>query len=180
MGVVNVRTAFNELWTEAEALRKEKEGAGYGYNWWFQAKLGQLVREHGMRVAMEGECEYDAPHFVPKRHKVPRPSPPPAAKCDGEQLVKAATVVKTWTATHKPDTYWYEKGWCARCMSEAKAAGTVKHGDPKMPNGRTVPKPIWMCKCCKRYLCKECNARWDHARNQPPLSEVECSPCTEV
>ena len=168
--------AAAEAQSERRGCQRGRREGGYGYNWWFQCKLGQLVREHGMRVCMRDEHEWDAPHFVPKRQKVMRTSPIlPKAKCDGDQLVRAETVPKTWNSSNHPATYWFRKGDCALCKSIASAAGTVTHTKTLMPDGKkTVPRPSTMCKKCHRYLCEACNAKWDHEHNQPPQ---QASPC---
>ena len=65
----------------------------------------------------------------------------------------------------------------AMCMSVAKAAGTITHEKYLMPSGKSVPSTSKMCKECKRFLCDECDALWDHEHNRAPLV---ASPCEGV
>ena len=78
-GVLNVRIAFNHLWPAAVSGELQKEKEYFGYDKWFQARLGEaLVKKYTMQAKellgspRKRLRDGDAPHWMPKK-----PGPPP-------------------------------------------------------------------------------------------------------
>ena len=63
----NVCVAFEALSPEAKALRKEWDNKT-GFNWWFQDRLGLVVRARA-REEWDADDEWDTPPFMPSRKK---------------------------------------------------------------------------------------------------------------
>jgi hypothetical protein len=179
IGVCNVRVAFEALWPQAKDLRREWDGKA-GFNWWFQDRLGRLVREHGLERAREewgGDEEWNTPPFMPSRKKRARVSPPPkSVGQDHGDLVHCSTVVALggWVNGHAKE--YMKRDRCAHCMTLSKAAGTAGASRPKL-NGKDVPKPVTVCKVCKVNLCVGCKDLWPKHRVRGDAEE--CEQCDE-
>jgi hypothetical protein len=175
IGVVNVCTAFDALWPDAAELRAQKNGT-VGYNWFIQREIGRVVREHGQTLVAAARVASPATDGARPR-KQPRTAPPSGTPVDHGELehhTKVAARQGGWDA-NRHMVKSMPRGWCVACMAVAKKDGKVTSGEPKMPDGKWVPKPVWVCKVCKVNLCQGCKDSWDHGRNRP--KQEQCAPC---
>ena len=175
IGVVNVRTAFDALWPDAAELRAQKNGT-VGYNWFIQREIGRVVREHGQTLVAAARVASPATDGARPR-KQPRTAPPSGGAVDHGELVHHSKVAAREGGWDKNNhmVKSMSRGWCVACMAVAKKDGKVTMGKPMMPDGKWVPKPVWVCKVCKVNLCQACKGSWDHQRNRP--MQEQCAPC---
>ena len=69
VGLVNVRVAFGNLWTELggnmEELRKRRGISTFGYNRWFQLRLGENIIRNGISSPPLHLPSPPPPHITP-------------------------------------------------------------------------------------------------------------------
>jgi hypothetical protein len=177
IGVCNVRTAFDALWPDAAELRKQKNGTT-GYNWFVQREIGRVVREHGQTLRVKAAARAGSPQTDGDRpKKKPRANHEPNEPVDHGDLVHHSKVVAPggWDENRHANTFM-TRDRCRVCSHIASTTSKQgKSGRLKMPDGKDVPKPVWVCKTCKVNRCLACKERWDHRRNRPV--QEQCGPC---
>jgi hypothetical protein len=183
--VLNVRIAFDRLWPAAVSGELQKQQEYFGYDKWFQARLGEaLVKKHTMRAKellgspRKRLRDGAAPHWIAKK-------PGPAPKVTGLLGLPSGHAHLHW----KKVCGIRGPGRCELCSAISKQKGCLQVMEPAnrqtwsrkrgqrvqkkqrlLPNGKPVPRTSFACGVCRVRLCKKgCSKKWDH--------ETGCAPC---
>ena len=180
--MLNVRIAFNHLWPAAVSGELQKQLEYFGYDKWFQARLGEaLAKKYTMRAKellgspRKRLRDGAAPHWMPKK-----PGPPPKPTCllglpSGHapvNVVKYPKRVPGLEGKRRCALCWaisMKKG-CQEVVAPSGRGKKVQANRRLLPNGKPVPQTRFACNLCRVWLCKRgCFHKWDH--------DTGCAPC---
>ena len=199
--LINVRVAFCALLAAADLAALEKaEDARFGFNWWFQERIGEELIELGVSLK---KAKLATPRTRLQHGLVAAGMPAPKRRRSSSarsldlgalpskhELVKAAKVVTEWDDSRNAKAHMPYQGRCLACTATAvryaRANGergkttlmpptTTGEGRSKRTVRRGIPWVTTACNKCRVHLCTSCFddvALWDH--------EHKCVPCATV